>query len=156
LEPPINEKEFAIGENHECNQSVGQTRYSEGTDSLGEVDVPSDKMWGAQTQRPLEHFNIGQNLIPREMIAAFATLKKAAANANFAGKRLDDQREIALSPQFLPLGAPTWKAEHGVEFNTLLDPLPMLLLQPVIQYYANMGGRVQRAVVFGFRAKVEF
>ena len=49
-----------------------------------------------------------------------------------------------------------WNAERGVEFNTLLDPLPMLLVQPVIQYYANVGGGVQRAVVFGFRTKVEF
>jgi fumarate hydratase class II len=40
------------------------------SDSLGEVDVPSDKLWGAQTQRSLEHFSIGQDLIPREMIAA--------------------------------------------------------------------------------------
>jgi len=62
----------------------------------------------------------------------------------------------SLSPQFLPPGTPSWKTEHGVEFNTLLDPLPMLLLQPVIQYYANVGGGAQRAVVFGFRTKVEF
>jgi len=62
----------------------------------------------------------------------------------------------SLSWQFLPPGAPAWKAEIGVEFNTLLDPLPMLLLQPVVQYYANVGGGVQRAVVFGFRTKVEF
>ena len=62
----------------------------------------------------------------------------------------------SLSPQFRPPGAPAWKAERGVEFNTLLDPLPMLLLQPVIQYYANVGGGVQRAVVFGFRTKMEF
>jgi hypothetical protein len=48
------------------------------TDSLGEVDVPSAKLWGAQTQRSLEYFSIGQDLIPREMIAAYATLKKAA------------------------------------------------------------------------------
>jgi porin len=61
-----------------------------------------------------------------------------------------------LSRQFLPPGAPAWKAEHGVEFNTLLDPLPMLLLQPVVQYYANVGGGVHRAVVVGFRTKVEF
>jgi fumarate hydratase class II len=47
------------------------------TDSLGEVDVPSDKLWGAQTQRSLEHFSIGKDLIPREMITAYATLKKA-------------------------------------------------------------------------------
>ena len=59
-------------------------------DSLGGVNVPADKLWGAQTQRSLEHFSIGRDLIPREMITAYATLKKAAANANHAGKRLDD------------------------------------------------------------------
>jgi carbohydrate-selective porin OprB len=62
----------------------------------------------------------------------------------------------SLSSQFLPPGIAAWRTEQGVEFNTLLDPLPMLLLQPVIQYYANVGGGVQRAVVFGFRTKVEF
>ena len=56
------------------------------TDSLGEVAVPADKLWGAQTQRSLEHFSIGTDLIPREMITAYAILKKAAANANHAGK----------------------------------------------------------------------
>src|SRR6516165_6444630 len=61
-------------------------------DSLGEVKVPADRLWGAQTQRSLEHFSIGKDLIPREMIIAYAILKKAAANANHAGKRLDDQR----------------------------------------------------------------
>jgi len=49
-----------------------------------------------------------------------------------------------------------WKPEHGIEFNTLLDVAPMLLVQPVIQYYANVGGGTGRAVVFGFRTKVEF
>jgi carbohydrate-selective porin OprB len=62
----------------------------------------------------------------------------------------------SLSPQFLPPGAPAYKTEQGVEFNALLDVLPMLLLQPVVQYYANVGGGAQRAVVFGFRTKVEF
>src|SRR5271166_5708725 len=62
------------------------------TDSLGVVDVPADKLWGAQTQRSLEHFNIGHDLIPRELITAYATLKKAAAIANHDSKRLDDQR----------------------------------------------------------------
>jgi fumarate hydratase, class II len=55
------------------------------TDSLGEVSVPADKLWGAQTQRSLEHFSIGKDLIPREMISAYAILKKAAANANYDG-----------------------------------------------------------------------
>src|SRR5262249_44296638 len=62
------------------------------TDSLGVVEVPADKLWGAQTQRSLEHFSIGADLIPREMITAYAILKKAAARANHASKRLDDGR----------------------------------------------------------------
>jgi porin len=61
-----------------------------------------------------------------------------------------------LSQQFDPPDMPPWKPEHGIEFNALLDPLPMLLLQPVIQYYANVGARPGSAVVFGFRTKVEF
>jgi fumarate hydratase class II len=61
------------------------------TDGLGEVKVPADRLWGAQTQRSLEHFSIGKDLIPREMIAAYAVLKKAAANANHEGGRLDDK-----------------------------------------------------------------
>jgi len=62
----------------------------------------------------------------------------------------------SLSQQFLPSATPRFQPEHAVEFNTLLDPLPMLLLQPIIQYYANVGGGTHRAVVFGFRVKVEF
>jgi fumarate hydratase class II len=61
------------------------------TDSFGIVEVPADKLWGAQTQRSLEHFSIGADLIPREMISAYATLKKAAAVANHSTKRLDDR-----------------------------------------------------------------
>lgn len=61
-----------------------------------------------------------------------------------------------LSQRFVPQGSPPWKPEHGIEFNSLLDPLPMLLLQPVIQYYSNVGARSGPAVVFGFRTKIEF
>jgi carbohydrate-selective porin OprB len=61
-----------------------------------------------------------------------------------------------LNPLFLPTGMPAWKAEHGAEFNALFNIRPMWLLQPAIQYYANVGGGVQRAVVIGFRTKVEF
>jgi carbohydrate-selective porin OprB len=45
--------------------------------------------------------------------------------------------------------------ERGIEFNARLHILPMLDLQPVIQYYSNVGGHSQRAVVFGFRTKIE-
>ena len=62
------------------------------SDSLGEVRVPADKLWGAQTQRSLEHFSIGKDLIPREMITSYAILKKAAAGVNRASKRLGDQQ----------------------------------------------------------------
>jgi fumarate hydratase, class II len=58
------------------------TDFRKERDSLGAVEVPADKLWGAQTQRSLEHFSIGHDLIPREMITAYATLKKAAAIAN--------------------------------------------------------------------------
>src|SRR5580692_4478841 len=61
------------------------------TDSLGWVEVPAEKLWGAQTQRSLKHFSIGQDLIPREMIAAYAIIKRAAATANHRGGRLPDQ-----------------------------------------------------------------
>jgi uncharacterized membrane protein YoaK (UPF0700 family)/carbohydrate-selective porin OprB len=62
----------------------------------------------------------------------------------------------SLSPDFLTHGMSSSKTEQGVEFNTLLDVAQMLLLQPVIQYYANVRGSTNRAVVFGFRTKVEF
>ncbi len=52
------------------------------TDSMGEIEVPADKYWGAQTQRSLLHFNIGFDVMPREMIRAFGILKKACALVN--------------------------------------------------------------------------
>lgn len=52
------------------------------TDSMGEIEVPADRYWGAQTQRSLLHFNIGNDVMPREMIRAFGILKKAAALVN--------------------------------------------------------------------------
>ena len=52
------------------------------TDSMGAIDVPADKYWGAQTERSLHHFNIGHDLIPIEVIHAFGILKKAAALTN--------------------------------------------------------------------------
>ena len=96
------------------------------TDSLGQVNVAADKLWGAQTQRSLEHFNIGHDLIPREMIAAYATLKKAAANANYAGKRLDDNKhrlivevcdEILAGQHADMFPLHVWMTGSGTQFN---------------------------------------
>src|ERR1700678_556925 len=96
------------------------------TDSLGEVRGPADKLWGAQTQRSLEHFSIGKDLMPREMITAYATLKKAAANANHAEGRLDSKArklivhvcDEILSGQhhdMFPLHV--WMTGSGTQFN---------------------------------------
>ena len=52
------------------------------TDSMGAVEVPADRYWGAQTQRSLQHFRIGGDRFPREMIRAFGILKKACALVN--------------------------------------------------------------------------
>ncbi|MEL6326039.1 MAG: class II fumarate hydratase [Cyanobacteria bacterium J06626_23] len=52
------------------------------TDSMGEIKVPSDRYWGAQTQRSLQHFDIGLDVMPRELIRAFGILKRAAAATN--------------------------------------------------------------------------
>jgi len=96
------------------------------TDSLGVVEVPADKLWGAQTQRSLEHFSIGHDLIPREMITAYATLKKAAANANHAGGRLEDRafRLIAQACDEILAGQHhdmfplhVWMTGSGTQFN---------------------------------------
>jgi len=96
------------------------------SDSLGEVNVPADKLWGAQTQRSLEHFSIGKDLIPREMITAYAILKKAAANANHAGKRLDDRvyglivqacDEILAGQHHDMFPLHVWMSGSGTQFN---------------------------------------
>src|ERR1700744_5476025 len=96
------------------------------TDSLGQVQVPADKLWGAQTQRSLEHFSIGKDLIPREMIGAYAILKKAAANANHAGNRLDEKRhqlivqvcdEILAGQHHDMFPLHVWMTGSGTQFN---------------------------------------
>jgi fumarate hydratase class II len=96
------------------------------TDSLGEVEVSADKLWGAQTQRSLEHFSIGADLIPREMITAYAVLKKAAANANFEAGRLRPEAHKLISEvcdeilagqhhDMFPLHV--WMTGSGTQFN---------------------------------------
>jgi fumarate hydratase class II len=96
------------------------------TDSLGEVSVPADRLWGAQTQRSLEHFSIGSDLIPRELIDAYALLKKASAIANHAGGRLgDEQRDLIIRVcdellagehhDMFPLHV--WMTGSGTQFN---------------------------------------
>jgi fumarate hydratase, class II len=95
-------------------------------DSLGEVEVPADKLWGAQTQRSLEYFSIGQDLVPREMITAYAILKKAAAIANHTTGRLDEARytlivracdEIIAGQHHDMFPLHVWMTGSGTQFN---------------------------------------
>ena len=66
-------------------------QYRTEHDSMGPIQVPADHLWGAQTQRSLHHFNIGQDLIPLEVIYAFARIKKAAAAINMASGKLPEK-----------------------------------------------------------------
>ena len=66
-------------------------------DSMGEIEVPSDRYWGAQTQRSFQNFKIGIEKIPMEVIRAFAILKKSAAVANNRLGKLDEQRLKSIS-----------------------------------------------------------
>lgn len=67
-------------------------KYRVEHDSMGEINVPIDVYWGAQTQRSFENFKIGTEKMPIEIIRAFAILKKAAAIANFRLGKLDEKR----------------------------------------------------------------
>src|SRR5699024_3820414 len=67
------------------------------TDTLGEVKVPTDKYWGAQTQRSKENFPIGQEKMPQEIIRAFALLKKSTAKANAQLGLLEKQKAEAIA-----------------------------------------------------------
>src|SRR5262245_15055711 len=107
-------------------RETAMSRMRKETDSLGAVAVPADKLWGAQTQRSLEHFSIGKDLMPREMITAYATLKTAAAIANHDSKRLDKQQykliiqtcdEILAGQHHDMFPLHVWMTGSGTQFN---------------------------------------
>src|SRR5881398_2494846 len=67
------------------------------SDSMGEIEVPSNVYWGAQTQRSLKHFNIGFDVMPHEVIRALGILKKAAAIVNYdLGKLPEDKMKLIV------------------------------------------------------------
>ncbi|MDX1836272.1 class II fumarate hydratase [Legionella taurinensis] len=67
------------------------------TDSMGEIAVPASRYWGAQTERSLHHFNIGRDIMPREVTHAFGILKKAAALTNLElGKLSQDKADLII------------------------------------------------------------
>ena len=95
-------------------------------DSLGPVNIPDDRLWGPQTQRSLQHFSIGPDLMPREMIESYAIVKKASAICNAASGRLPtDLKELIVKAcDELLAGAHTemfplhvWMTGSGTQFN---------------------------------------
>ncbi|HWE57338.1 MAG TPA: class II fumarate hydratase [Acidimicrobiales bacterium] len=96
-------------------------------DSLGDVEVPADRYWGAQTQRSLEHFNIGNDRMPKEVYHAYGYVKKAAALVNTRAGRL-----------------PTWKGEliqrvcDEVISGSLDEEFPLYVFQTGSGTQSNM------------------
>lgn len=95
-------------------------------DSMGKVSVPKDRLWGAQTQRSIEYFSIGTDLIPPELIPAYAYIKKACAVVNHKDGRLSREKmelivracdEIlsGLHREEFPLRV--WMTGSGTQFN---------------------------------------
>src|SRR5438067_1571405 len=96
------------------------------SDSMGEIEVPADRYWGAQTQRSLLHFDIGYDVMPREMIRAFGILKKACALVNQdLGKLPPDKAKLIVQAcdeviegkldQHFPLRV--WQTGSGTQTN---------------------------------------
>lgn len=96
-------------------------------DTMGEVEVPADRYWGAQTQRSLENFKIGGDRFPREMIRAFGIVKKAAAQVNNGlGVLPDDKRDLIC------------KAADEVIEGKLDDHFPLVVWQTGSGTQTNM------------------
>ncbi len=97
------------------------------TDTMGAIEVPADRYWGAQTQRSLQHFRIGSDRFQREMIRAFGILKKACALVN---------RELGLLPE--DKARAIAQAADEVIGGTLDDHFPLVVWQTGSGTQTNM------------------
>ena len=106
------------------------TKFRIENDSMGEINVPVEKLWGAQTQRSLENFPIGKDKMPLEFIKAFAIQKKAAAISNIAigklsvdfGEKIIDVCDEIMIGKFndqFPLSV--WQTGSGTQTNMNLN-----------------------------------
>ncbi len=114
-------------------------------DTMGEVAVPADRLWGAQTQRSLENFPIGTEKMPPQIITAFAYLKWGAAKANYRLNRLKKEEFSAIEgackailadelPEEFPLAV--WQTGSGTQTN--------MNVNEVIAGYANRKAGTKR------------
>lgn len=88
----IQDTEIKDGQ-YEPGELPGNGKWRVESDSLGQVRMPADRLWGAQTQRSLIHFSIGDDLMPKAVYYAYGFVKKAAAIVNQRSGRLS--RDIA-------------------------------------------------------------
>lgn len=111
-------------------------------DSMGEIKVPADKLWGAQTQRSFENFQIGTEKIPHEMVMVFAYLKKAAALVNKELGVLDGDRADAIAAACDDILAGTldgnfplavWMTGSGTQFNMNVNEVVAHRAQQLLQ-----------------------
>lgn len=111
-------------------------------DSIGEIKVPSDRLWGAQTQRSFENFQIGTEKIPSEMIRVFALLKQAAAKVNLDLGLIDEERSAAIIKvceeisqgildEHFPLAV--WQTGSGTQFNMNVNEVIAHRCQQILQ-----------------------
>ena len=96
-------------------------------DTMGEMQVPADRYWGAQTQRSYQNFKIGNEVMPREITHAFGILKKAAARANFKLGKLSSEKLDAIE-----------KACDEVISGKLNDHFPLVVWQTGSGTQSNM------------------
>lgn len=96
-------------------------------DSMGEMQVPADRYWAAQTQRSYQNFKIGGEIMPREITSAFGILKKAAALANNKLGKLSDEKLEFIS-----------KAADEVSQGLLNDHFPLVVWQTGSGTQSNM------------------
>lgn len=96
-------------------------------DSMGEMQVPADRYWAAQTQRSYQNFKIGGELMPREITHAFGILKKAAAIANYNLGKLDEEKKTIIA-----------KACDEVIAGKLNDHFPLVVWQTGSGTQSNM------------------
>ncbi len=82
---------------HDAPIGIGATGKRHETDSMGGIDVPADRYWGAQTQRSLVHFSIGDDRMPKAVYHAYGYVKKAAALVNAAAGRLPQWKADAIA-----------------------------------------------------------
>ena len=97
------------------------------TDTFGSIDVPADRFWGAQTQRSLQNFRIGDERLPRPLIRALGIIKLCAARTNVALETLDE-----------PLGTAIATAAQEVISGALDDHFPLVVWQTGSGTQSNM------------------